>query len=40
MDDLRNWLMKHQDEYLVDSYYQDMYGYNTSKNWNSILKKS
>ncbi|OLT61758.1 CmcI family methyltransferase [Moorena bouillonii] len=38
MDDLRNWLMKHQDEYLIDTYYQDMYGYNASKNWNSILK--
>ncbi|MEM7592086.1 MAG: CmcI family methyltransferase [Cyanobacteria bacterium P01_A01_bin.83] len=40
MDDLRNWLMKHQEEYLIDSYYQDMYGYNASKNWNSILKKA
>lgn len=38
MDDLRQWLRSHQDEYLVDSYYQDMYGYNASKNWNSILK--
>ena len=40
MADLRSWLMKHQDEYLIDTYYQDMYGYNVSKNWNSILKKS
>lgn len=39
MNELRSWLMKHQDEYMVDSYYQDMYGYNASKNWNSILKK-
>ena len=39
MDELRQWLIKHQDEYMVDSYYQDMYGYNASKNWNSILKK-
>ncbi|MGB3236970.1 MAG: CmcI family methyltransferase [Geitlerinemataceae cyanobacterium] len=39
MDDLRNWLTKREDEYLVDTYYQDMYGYNGSKNWNSILKK-
>lgn len=38
LDDLRQWLRSHQDEYLVDSYYQDMYGYNASKNWNSILK--
>ncbi|NEN95815.1 MAG: cephalosporin hydroxylase [Moorea sp. SIO3I7] len=36
---LKNWLMKHQDEYLIDTYYQDMFGYNGSKNWNSMLKK-
>ena len=39
LDELRSWLMKHQDEYLIDAYYQDIYGYNASKNWNSILKK-
>lgn len=39
MDDLRQWLNSHQDEYMIDSYYQDMYGYNASKNWNSLLKK-
>ena len=39
MDDLRSWLNNHEDEYLVDTYYQDMYGYNGSKNWNSILKR-
>ncbi len=39
MDKLRQWLMKHEDEYLVDTYYLDMYGYNSSKNWNSVLKK-
>lgn len=39
MDDLRSWLKKHEDGYLVDTYYQDMYGYNGSKNWNSILKR-
>ena len=39
LKDLRNWLMNHEDEYWVDTYYQDMYGYNASKNWNSILKR-
>ncbi|MDJ0620300.1 MAG: CmcI family methyltransferase [Calothrix sp. MO_192.B10] len=39
MDDLRNWLIDHEKEYLVDTYYQDLYGYNGSKNWNSILKR-
>lgn len=36
---LKNWLIKYKDHYRIDSYYQDMYGYNGSKNWNSILKK-
>lgn len=39
MDSLRDWLKDHKDDYLVDTYYQDMYGYNGSKNWNSILKR-
>jgi len=37
--ELKSWLMLHENEYLVDTYYQDMYGYNGSKNWNSILKR-
>ncbi len=39
MDELRHWLMNNQNEYLIDTFYQDMYGYNASKNWNSTLKK-
>ena len=41
LDDLRSWLMRHQNEYLVDTHYiyLDIYGYNGSKNWNSILKR-
>jgi cephalosporin hydroxylase len=39
MDNLRSWLMNHEEEYLIDTYYQDFYGYNGSKNWNSILKR-
>ncbi|MGB5634454.1 MAG: CmcI family methyltransferase [Waterburya sp.] len=39
LDDLTNWLRSHEDEYLVDTHYQDMFGYNVSKNWNSILKR-
>ncbi|MGB3513338.1 MAG: CmcI family methyltransferase [Microcoleaceae cyanobacterium] len=38
MDDLRQWLSLHQSKYLIDTYYQDIYGYNASKNWNSFLK--
>ncbi len=39
MDVLRGWLQKHENEYLIDSYYLNMYGYNVSQNWNSVLKK-
>lgn len=39
LDDVRGWLKNHEDEYLIDSYYLDMYGYNVSKNWNSVFKK-
>ena len=37
--DLKQWLLNHPDEYLVDTLYLDLFGYNCSKNWNSILKK-
>lgn len=39
LEELKSWLMLHENEYLIDTYYQDMYGYNGSKNWNSILKR-
>ena len=39
LDTIRDWLKDREDEYLVDTYYLDMYGYNVSKNWNSVLKK-
>ena len=39
LGELKSWLMLHPNEYLIDTYYQDMYGYNGSKNWNSILKR-
>lgn len=39
LEDLKGWLKSHKEEYLVDTYYHDIYGYNGSKNWNSILKK-
>lgn len=39
LEDLKSWLIHHENEYLIDTYYQDMYGYNGSKNWNSILRR-
>lgn len=35
----KEFIIQHKDEYLVDTYYQDLFGYNGSKNWNSILKR-
>ncbi|NEO78126.1 MAG: cephalosporin hydroxylase, partial [Moorea sp. SIO4G3] len=39
LDLLKKWLMQHKNEYLIDTYYQDLFGYNGSKNWNSMLKR-
>lgn len=39
VENVMNWLVEHENQYLVDTYYQDMFGYNVSKNWNSILKR-
>ena len=38
MDILRAWLID-RPEYKVDTFYLDMFGYNVSKNWNSVLKR-
>lgn len=35
---LRKWLQK-TPGYKVDTFYLDMFGYNASKNWNSVLKR-
>lgn len=34
----RRWVDKHP-EYQVDTRYTDLYGYNVTKNWNSVLRK-
>ena len=39
MNELREWVLRHESEYLVDTHYQDMYGYNVSINWNAFLKR-
>jgi len=38
-ENLTDFFVKHQYEYRVDTHYQDMFGYNGSKCWNSILKR-
>lgn len=35
---LREWLLKHETQYLIDTHYQDMYGYNVTKHWNAFIK--
>ncbi len=39
LNNLRTWLNAHEEEYLLDTHYLDLFGYNGSKNWNSILKR-
>jgi cephalosporin hydroxylase len=36
---LRQWLSLHNDDYRIDTFYVDLFGYNTSKCWNSILRR-
>lgn len=39
IEEFKSWLMLHSDEYLIDTYYQDLYGYNGARSSNSILKR-
>lgn len=36
---VRRFLEAHPKQYAIDTYYNDMYGYNSMKEWNSILKR-
>ena len=35
---LRIWLVEHQARYRIDTWYQDLFGYNASKTWNGVLR--
>ncbi len=39
MKAVREFIEQHPDDYRVDSHYCDYYGYNTTWNWNSFLKR-
>ncbi len=39
LSSLRAWLQSHEEDYRIDSYLQDLYGYNVSKSWNSLFKR-
>ncbi len=38
LPDLRAWLAGRGHRYRVDTWYQDLYGYNASKTWNAVLR--
>ena len=35
---LRTWLIEHEARYRIDTWYQDLFGYNASKTWNGVLR--
>ncbi|NEO75111.1 CmcI family methyltransferase [Moorena sp. SIO4G3] len=39
LNNMKKWLQCHEDQYLVDTHYQDLFGYNGSKNCNSVLQR-
>lgn len=39
MNEVNQFLHLHPDNYLVDTFYTDMFGYNTTWNWNAFLKR-
>ncbi|EGJ33828.1 MULTISPECIES: CmcI family methyltransferase [Moorena] len=36
---VKDFLLKYTNDYRIDTYYQDLFGYNGSKCWNSIMKR-
>ena len=39
LDELKKFVAKHEEEYAVDSYFTDLYGYNFFTNWNAIVRR-
>ena len=39
LEELKTFLAEHEEEYAVDSYFTDFFGYNASSQWNSIVRK-
>ncbi|NEP51770.1 MAG: cephalosporin hydroxylase [Moorea sp. SIO3C2] len=37
--EVSRFLMQYKDTYKIDAFYQDIFGYNGSKSWNSIIKR-
>ena len=39
LEELKTFLAEHEEEYAVDSYFNDLFGYNACSQWNSIVRK-
>ena len=39
LDEVKKFVAEHEEEYAVDSYFTDFYGYNFCTTWNSILRR-
>ena len=39
LDELKKFVAEHEEEYAVDSYFTDFYGYNFFTNWNAIIRR-
>jgi cephalosporin hydroxylase len=39
LKELKMFLAEHEEEYAVDSYFNDLFGYNACSQWNSIVRK-
>ena len=37
--ELKRFVAEHEDEYAVDTYFNDFYGYNFNTSWNSIIRR-
>ena len=39
LTELKRFVAEHEDEYAVDTYFNDFYGYNFNTSWNSIIRR-
>ena len=39
LDELKKFVAEHEEEYAVDSYFTDFYGYNFFTSWNAIIRR-
>ena len=39
LEELKKFVADHEEEYAVDSYFTDFYGYNSLSHWNGIIRR-